>query len=340
LNVGSSKTVNTFNNVLAEGQKAFYLIDGLAMSSQSNTDDSTVRGTKINFHKVSENVGEPTKVSLDRDFKGIEERIKGFIEQYNSVMDFIEEKSRVNVKDKKEGEKDTKTEIEDKGVFSGDSTVRRLKQEIQILMTSAIPELSDKTQYTSLSRVGITTNSTTGHLEIDSDDLKKALQTDFEGVRSLFVAQGVSDNNLHEMGKYTDDTVAGSYAFDADNDTIDGVKATRIGQVLISKSGDSNGLSIKAPTGTGVGTLSFTRGLASKLDMLYQQHNDYVDGLFKQTKDSNEKRVRDYEVKIEDLWDKVESFKSRLVKQFSDMEQSMSRLQSQSSSFMSAMSKV
>ncbi|MGL1902363.1 MAG: flagellar filament capping protein FliD [Fibrobacterales bacterium] len=338
LNMGGSKVVNLFNNVLAEGKKSFYKIDGLAMSAQSNSDENTVRGTKINFHGLPEVPGEAVKVSLTRDYKGIEERIKGFIEQFNSVMDFIDEKSKVNVKEKEAGDSSSQSEVEDKGVFSGDSTVRRLKQELRNMMTGAIEELSTQTQYTSLSRIGITTNSTSGHLEIDSEDLEKALSMDFEGVRALFVAQGNSDNNLHEMGKYTDETQTGSFVIDADNDTINGVAAKRIGQILIAKSGEANGLSVKAPSGTGTGTMEFTHGLASKLHNLYEAHNDYVDGLFKQTKESNEKRVRDYEDKIENLWDKVEAFKSRLVKQFSDMEQSMSRLQSQSSSFMSAMS--
>ena len=323
LNLGSSNVVNDFVSVVSEGKQSFYKVDGLSVSAQGNTDDETVTGTKIHLHKADP--GTIVHTSLERDMDGIKDKISGFIEEYNSLMGFIDEKSEVTV-----GDDDS---VEEKGPFAGDSTIRRIKSEIRGLMTSQIDELSGTSNYTSLAIIGITSDKNDGSLKIDDDKLKKALNADFEGVRRLFIADGTSDNPLHEFGNFTEDTETGTYYIDPDTDSIGGATGSRFGDILSSIDGTSKGLSIDAATGSGTGTFTFTRGIASLIKKFYNDANDYVDGSFKITRESFETRLQNVDNKIIKLEDQVANYRDRLIRQFSAMEQSMARLQQQQASF-------
>jgi flagellar hook-associated protein 2 len=324
LNLGSSVTKNVFQNALSEGKKSFFKIDGLAVSSFGNTEDGIVQGTKINLHKADP--GEVVKVSLRQDNDGIVNKIQTFVDEYNSFFKFVDEKTNVEVDE--DGER---TSVSKKGPLAGDSTVRRLKNEIQRLFTSQVQELEGVTQFSSLSRIGITSAKSNGHLEVDKEELVKALESDFDGVRRLFAASGVSDNPEWELGRYTDDTESGVYSVDADGNTMDGNSAKRIGLTLTSSTGDSKGLSLKAASGTG--SFTFIRGLASQMEQYYAQANDYVSGLFKDTRESFDRQLREFDKRILDTQDRVDRYKATLTKQFADLEQSVSRLQSQQQSF-------
>ncbi len=330
IHTGASEGRNVFNNVLASGTNAFFKLDGLSVSSQSNTAGDLVQGTKINLKKASP--GQTVKVSLSHDIGGITNKIKEFIDEYNALLKFIDEKSKVEVKEKKDGESGGAT-VGSKGPLAGDSTVRRLRAEIQKLFTSQVDELNGITQYSSLARVGITSSKTDGSLEIDNEDLKKALETDFDGVRRLFAASGVSDNPEWELGRYTKDTESGVYAVDADGNLIDGAAAKRLGLTLTSKEGNAKGLSIKVGAGGGTGSFTFVRGLASKMEQYYQRANDFVSGIFKDTREAFKRQIDEYDERIFDMQDRVTTYTARLTKQFADMEQSISRLQSQQQSF-------
>jgi flagellar capping protein FliD len=370
-----------------------------------------VQGTKFNLLKAE--VGTVAKVTLDRNTKGIIEKVKGFVDEFNSLLKFIDEKTKINFEEPEEGT-DGKSTVQSKGALAGDSTVRRIRNELRNLMTAPIESLNEKTQYTSLSRIGITSSTSDGSLKIDDKDLTKAIEEDFDGVRRLFAASGWSDNPAHEMGRFTKETQTGSYAVDttadtvdgnsinrigdvlssksgtsdgslkiddkdltkaieedfdgvrrlfaasgwSDNpahemgrftketqtgsyavdttaDTVDGNSINRIGDVLSSKSGNSSGLSVKAPAASGNGNFTFVRGLASKIQQFYEQSNDFVDGLFKNTREGFDARIRSKEERIDRLALQADNYRSRLIKQFADLEQSMSRLQQQSSAFLS-----
>jgi flagellar capping protein FliD len=170
-----------------------------------------VQGTKFNLLKAE--VGTVAKVTLDRNTKGIIEKVKGFVDEFNSLLKFIDEKTKINFEEPEEGT-DGKSTVQSKGALAGDSTVRRIRNELRNLMTAPIESLNEKTQYTSLSRIGITSSTSDGSLKIDDEDLTKAIEEDFDGVRRLFAASGWSDNPAHEMGRFTKETQTGSYAVD------------------------------------------------------------------------------------------------------------------------------
>tara|TARA_B110000483_G_scaffold243481_1_gene333520 strand:+ start:1982 stop:4030 length:2049 start_codon:yes stop_codon:yes gene_type:complete len=344
LALGSSKIANSFTNLMQEGKKAFFTLDGIASSSNGNKAEGIVQGTTFNLKKVTD-PGETIQLSLGRDFAGITEKVSGFMEEYNSLLKFIDEKTKVQVSESDQSQNDfdsndSKEDESKKGVLAGDMGIRRLRNEIQAIMTSSVAELEDITQYTSLSRVGITTNGSTGFLEMDKEEFEKAIKTDFDGVRRLFASSGYSDNPNHELGRFTKDTVAGIYNVDADSNIMGGVTGTRIGKVLTGGEGNTKGLSIEAEAGTGSGTFTFSRGLASKMNLFYEVSNDYVDGIFKQTTEAYDTRIDRFDQRINDMQDRVDRFRASLIKEYAALEQSVQRLNSQSSAFQAQMSSL
>lgn len=344
LALGSSKITNSFTNLMQEGKKAFFTLDGIASSSNGNKAEGIVQGTTFNLKKVTD-PGETIQLSLGRDFAGIAAKVSGFMEEYNSLLKFIDEKTNVQVSESDQSQNDfdsddSKEDESKKGVLAGDMAIRRLRNEIQGIMTSSVAELEDITQYTSLSRVGITTNGSTGLLEMDKEDFEKALKTDFDGVRRLFASSGYSDNPNHELGRFTKDTVAGIYNVDADSNIMGGVTGTRIGKVLTGGEGNTKGLSIEAEAGTGNGTFTFSRGLASKMNLFYELSNDYVDGIFKQTTEAYDTKIDRFDQRINDMQDRVDRFRASLIKEYAALEQSVQRLNSQSSAFQAQMSSL
>lgn len=333
---------NDFQNVLSEGKKAFYRLDGLSVAAESNTDDKTVTGTTFHLHKAE--LGREIEVSLSRDNDGIQKKIQEFIDSYNQIVKYIDEKSKVEIK--KPTNPNEKEEIVSRGEFASDSGVQRIKYELRDMITKPIQELASKSKYSSASSIGITSNSATGFLEIDQEKFKKALNQDFEGVRRLFQTTGFSDNPNHELGRYDKNTETGVYQVDADGNLIDSDKSTgnvleaanRSGDVLTSMKGASKGLTLKAPLGSGTGNFSFVRGIAGQIDRYYQLANDRFEGLFSQTKEAMDKRLKAFDEQVSTLERKVTDYRTRLVRQFTDLETSMSRLQQQSASFQAQMS--
>jgi flagellar hook-associated protein 2 len=346
LSLGESSVMNTKPNILNEGVRSFYKIDGMAVSSQTNSDDKIALGTTFNLKKAE--IGTTIKVSLTRDLDGIKKKVQSFVEEYNSLMKFIKEKTKVDVSaaPKKDPNDPTsaKSVVQSKGALAGESEVGRLRAQIQKIVTDPVDELKSKTQYISLSRIGVVTDPTTGELTTKDDQLTKALQTDFEGVRRLFGPSGWSDNPNHEMGRFTKDTQTGTYKINADTDEIDAFRndsgaslkaATRVSTIMIAKSGDSNGLSVTAPSGTGSGSFTFVRGISSQIKQFYDRANDYAKGSFKYTREALDRSIKEQDKRVDSMQARTDTYKAALVKQFAALEQSVSRLKSQSSSFLS-----
>ncbi len=333
------KVQNVFNNVLTEGKKAFFNIDGLSVASDSNKNDTVVTGTVFELHKAE--LGKIVDVELSRDISGIKEKIQSFIDGYNGIISFLNEKSRVNLSDTTDADPNAKQEIKSKGPFAGDSTILRIKSDLRSMLTSVIDQLSASTNYSSAATIGISSQGLDGTVSIDDEKLDKALKLDFEGVRRLFINSGFSDNPAHSMGRFTKDTKTGIYEIDADNNKFDSlsgagfnmVDGQRSGEVLTSSEGDSMGLSIEASSGTG--SFTFIRGIAGQIAKYWEESSDTFNGLFTQTGESLQSNIDEYKKRVVTMEEKVEAYRQRLINQFSNLEQAMSRLQQQSSSFQS-----
>jgi flagellar capping protein FliD len=355
----TSETKTSFKSVISEGKKAFFQMNDIPFSSQSNRNDTTIDGTIFELKKVSTS---NVKLTLDYDKTGIQKKVQDFLDSYNMVIKYLDEKSKIEVK-KKDDKSSSGLSLNvrssiTKGPFAGDSNILGLRSQLTSMMTNKISELSDQSlsKFSSLASLGITSESKTGYLTITQTTFSAAIDTDFEGMKRLFQTSGYSNNAGHTFGTYSKDTKTGVYLvdpltsqIDTDKDatittyaaaTITGDPAPVIGDIMASTTGDSNGLALKARSDSGTGTMTFVRGIGGQIKDFYEKITNYVDGFMTTTGKNFQDRINDQDVQIAKLEKRVESVKLRLTNTFAKLELSISKLQSQSAAFGSQISSL
>lgn len=350
LSLGASETKTDFKSVISDGKKAFFLLNDISMSSQTNHNTTTIDGTVFDFKKVDT---AKVKVTLDYDKDGVKKKVQDFLDTYNQLLKFIDEKSKIEVKNQNTPANQQKTGLQSgrtqnviKGAFAGDSNILGLKSQLQALMTNKIPEIDSSSlgRFSSLASMGITSESKTGFLQIDDTRFSTAIDQDFEGIKRLFATGGYSTNPSHIFGTYTSDTRTGTYYIDPALAKIDSDKSASTstmvaatinggGDVMNSDSGDSKGLALKATPTSGTGTMTFVRGVAGQIQDYYSKINNFVDGFLSTTAKNYQDRMNDEDKQISRLEARVASVKTRLTTQFANLEQSIAKLQQQSAAF-------
>ncbi|MCL2261040.1 MAG: flagellar filament capping protein FliD [Fibromonadales bacterium] len=342
--LGGFSSRSSFENVINEGQNAIYTVDGMSVSSQSNSDDKTISGTVFTLKKVSTAGMEPIKVSLTPNMDGLAGKISEFIEEFNALIKFIDENSKASVKeeeDKVTGKKTSKREV---GVFSGDSNISSLRDNLRRMVTGTIDQISGvldsgySTNYSSAARLGIITQKD-GSLGVDREALVKALNSDFEGVRKLFTANSFSSNSDIKIGNFNKYSTTGIYNVEG----LGGGAFKVNGEEIFSSSNIltlANGISIELSDPNAIGDLgkvTFVRGIASMITNFVDNAKSTVDGYFKASEKTYQNRIDTIQKRIDELQIRVDNYSARITRQFSALERSMGNLQSQTANMMAAL---
>lgn len=170
-------------------QDAQYTLEGVARTSASNTITDAVIGLSLTLKAptvspVSITVGAPGP-----DTEKIEEKVKAFVEQYNSVVEFI----RAKLSEKKVADPRT-DEDRAKGVLAGDrqlvGLLSSLRQAVSDLVggrPTDLDQLSEIGISTGASNAGGTTSadSIAGKLVLDAGKLAERLAARFADVKAL-----------------------------------------------------------------------------------------------------------------------------------------------------------
>lgn len=324
--------------VLQAGSNAYFSVDGLFMESASNSASGFISGVTLDFHKAS--VDETVTIAMDRDLDAIADNVQNLIDSFNELVEYVNKSTRYSV--------DEEDETVTKGHLAGDMTARSILSRVRSAFQTRFEALAG--EYQSLAEVGLKTDTRTGGLTLDRDKFKELLRSDYDDVVNLFVTTGYSDNGDVVLGRYTDDTNEGVYTLeevDADHLRIqlsgDGTwytSSARNGDVVTFGDGPAEGLSLTAPAGSiGATSASFTfsRGLSGTLEGVVDQINDSREGLIFMRQESWRMSIRSSEERVDRLEASIESYRMRLVREFSAMEQTLSELQSQSSNMLSAL---
>lgn len=336
--LGGSANRTAWKNVLQEGRSAFYTLNGLSVSSQSNDDSTTLTGATIKLSKVSDSTTDETTLSLSRDTAGIESKINEFLDAFNQLSKYVREKQTSTVQSKTDSKGMTMNQVTP-GDLSFDSTVRTIVNQVRESLTSQVSGLSAKTSYDSLASVGIATNKDTGYLEMDTTKFETALSADFDGVTRLFANSGWTDNPNATVGGWTNDTKAGTYSLSPSTDVVDGAAGNRVGDILFSNSGNSKGLGVTvASSVAGTVNATFSRGVAGNIASYIAQVTSQIDGSMKADSAGVQSQVEEYGKQITTMQSRVDKYRDNLVAQFTAMEKSMLKMKTQSSSFMAQIS--
>ncbi|NBD26710.1 flagellar filament capping protein FliD [Paenibacillus glycinis] len=187
------------------GQDANYKINGLAYSSSTN--NVTVNGFSLQLKAATGSNGAAI-ISTSVDTDKIVNAIKSFITDYNSILDQVNGKLNEAIyRDYKPLTQDQEDAMSDKqaelweskaksGLLSNDATLSSMISSMRTMMVTGFDD--GKGNKISLQSIGITTGQWTdyGKLVIgDEDKLRKAIESNPDGVAKLFTATGTDPKN-------------------------------------------------------------------------------------------------------------------------------------------------
>jgi len=163
-------------------------ITGITSSSNEITDAVDGMTFSINSEAAA---GSTATISVAKDTGKATKAVQAFVNQYNSVMDFMDSKSGYDA------------ETEEGGILQGDGTVMRLQMRLRELVTSKVKDTGD---YQTLSSVGIEIDGD-GVMSLDSAKLNEALENNPEETMNLFQAESDTegyDGMAVRMDRYLD----------------------------------------------------------------------------------------------------------------------------------------
>lgn len=148
-------------------------INGIDITSSSNTLTDIIRGVTINIRKAQEAGETAETLTISENTDEIVEQIESFIEDYNETLDFITSKISVN------------SESGARGALAGDFTYTKFRLNLREIVSGAV-EGVDEGNPSMLTEIGITIN-TDGTLSLDDkDELIEVIRNDPDAISDMF----------------------------------------------------------------------------------------------------------------------------------------------------------
>ena len=194
----------------AAGQNANLTINGLAVSSQTNTVKSAVQGLSMTLLKTGS-----TTVSVSNNSDGVTKSVNDFVTAYNTLHSAIGQLTYFD----KSGATPGSTS-NNNGPLIGDTTTQMITTQIQQILNGKLPGVSGSV-LTSLADIGVTfqagdgsgsATDTSGQLAVDSTKLQKAISSGgFAQLASLLATNGTTSDSLINYQGSTTNTQPGQY---------------------------------------------------------------------------------------------------------------------------------
>ena len=187
---------------IQSAQNAIAYIDGIEVQSESNEFENTIQNVSFEVNEVSPKDANgdllATTLDIGYDKEGLEEKIRAFVENYNSLIDEIDTLTRYG-----------ESELEEDGALAGDSLLRG----IQTTMANIVGGNVSASALGGLFQVGIEFNDD-GKLEIGTTDfglgtgedrLEDALEDNFDEIAKLFTDEneGIATRLYEFADEYT-----------------------------------------------------------------------------------------------------------------------------------------
>jgi flagellar hook-associated protein 2 len=304
------------------GADAEITVDGVTVRPSSNTVADVIPGVTLNLKEADS--GTTVTLQASRDNDGIKEKISGFMNAYNDVMDAVNTHLKYNADTKQPG-----------GILFGDGTLRTLKSNLTHIALGRVSGVDQN--FSTLGLIGLKIG-TDNKLTIDEDTLKSSLESHFSDVQSLFAVQWSSTNSSLVYSNHTMDTKAGTYNLNITGTNpvagyfVTAGDATGNGGTLTGISGDAKGLMARySGTATGlVGSLTLTYGVAELFDRSLYHVTDTVDGTIANKQKTIQNHIKYLDEDIKNMQGRIDSKMQTMENQFIRMESILSTLQTQS----------
>jgi len=176
-------------------QNATLSINGLAISSATNSVSDAIAGVTLNLSKAG---GATTNLAVSNNSAAVTTAIQGMVKAYNEANNVIKTMTGYNAT--------TKTG----GVLLGDSTIQSIQSKMRATFASALGGAGDSA-LTNITQVGISFQKD-GTLVVDNAKLQKALTEHFDDFAGLFASAGKTSDSLVNFIGSSNKTAPGSYA--------------------------------------------------------------------------------------------------------------------------------
>ena len=206
--------------VISYSRDANLAIDGINLSSASNTIDDVIEGVSLTLKSAQSadalDKAETIKLSVSEDKGGVRKSITEFVDSYNAMLESVNKLTKVTPV----GGEDSEPLA---AALVGDSSVRSFMSAIRGELGSA----GNSEGVRMLSDLGITTQRD-GKLAVDNTKLNKALDNNFDQVNSFFTGKdGLMARMESKVTPYTDKGGVLDSRTKALQNTISGVDAQR-----------------------------------------------------------------------------------------------------------------
>lgn len=170
---------------------AIFEINGIEITSSSNTITGVLRGVTIELRKSQKSGSDPETFSISNDEDVIKEEIKDFIKEYNKALTFLTDRISVD------------TETNKRGPLSGNFTFINLRLQLREIVSNPVSDAASGDP-SLLTEIGIKINND-GTLVIDNEDeLDEAIAEDANAVTGLFTSDlGVANKLIDLLDKFT-----------------------------------------------------------------------------------------------------------------------------------------
>ena len=176
-------------------QDAALKINGLDVSSDTNSISDAIAGVTLDLHKKDAAV--TTTLDVAKNTSVVSNSVTNLVNSYNSLVTTISDISGYD------------SGASQGGILIGDSATRYVSSQLRSTLNSAFDSLGGS--YRSLSEIGITTERD-GTLKIDNAKLNEEISNDPGAVARIFALSGVPSDSKINYTSSTSDTVASDYA--------------------------------------------------------------------------------------------------------------------------------
>lgn len=245
---------------LQQGGDASLEIDGMHVSSSSNTVSDVIEGVTLDL--LSADPDTPVSLAITRDTEAIKKDAKKFISAYNEIIGTIGEQFEYSEEDGPGG------------LLFGDGTLRSVQGDIRDVIIRQIDNVNEN--YSTLAMVGIQLDNE-GQLSMDEGEFVSELQSNFQDVKRLFVGTGSSANSQIQYVSHSRDTEPGVY-------DVNITQAATRGQVTGTADltgGLTSQQTLQVSMGSGIAEMTFAAG--TDIDSIVAALNSEFDTDYTQT---------------------------------------------------------
>lgn len=187
-----------YNTGLLNSQFSF---NGLSISRNSNTISDLIPGATLNLKSVMQASDPDVSLTVSNDTQSVTSQINDFITKFNDIYTYLKTQTTTTVTQSSSTSSSTQATIS-RGILVGDSSASSILSILSNICYAPISGIPSS-QINSLSKLGITFDSSTGLSISNSSQLDNAISSSVDQVEALFNStSGVANTLYSKLNPY------------------------------------------------------------------------------------------------------------------------------------------